>query len=276
MSLRLAALCSSLALLPMVAPAAAAPLPAVKVGAIGSDSDCAIYETYWGSWLVVECRKNFPEFRDRLQSAIAESGSLALSTQTGGRDLPAPKYVVTGRITGLGVTQSHASAEDYCIGRATIAASLDLRMRDAVTGAVVYGGTITKNVEIGSHIVAGDSNCGTNAPSRASYATVQREAALAAARALAFRVSPLRVTGVQGRKIALNYGVPMLSLGMIVDVPDGFGTPVRYRVTGAMAGRAVADPVGDAAAIASGTVANVVESDDPAANGRRFEKVDLP
>lgn len=267
---------ASLALLPLTAPTAAAGLPTVKVGVVESDGNCAIYETYWGNWLVIECRKNFPQFRERLQSAIAESGTLSLFTQAGGTDLPAPRYVVTGRITGLGVTTSRASAEDYCIGRATVAASLDLRMRDAVTGAVVYGGTIIKNVEIGSHVVAGGSDCGTNAPSQASYATVQRETALAAARALAFRVSPLRVSGIQGRKIALNYGAPMLSLGMIVEVPDGFGTPVRYRVTGSMAQRSVAVPTGDGGEVVTGTVANVVESDDPAANGRRFEKVELP
>lgn len=256
--------------------AMAAGRSALKVGAVESDQSCSLYETYWGAWLVLECQSNFPELRDRLQSAVAESGKLALSAKTNGRDIPRPDYLMTGRVSGLGLTRSKAWDTDYCIGKTTVSGTLDIRLRNSNTGAVVFGGSITKSVEVGSNMVAGSGNCSTNTPARASYAELQRELALAAVRAVSFQLVPLRVTQVQGRRIALNYGTPFLTLGSIVQLQDSQGFLTKYRVNGATTQSATAEPTGNAAQIAPGAVASFIEKDDPAANGRRFEKVDLP
>ncbi len=103
--------------------------------------------------------------------------------------------------------------------------------------------------------------------------------ALAVARLVAFHVVPLRVVSSDGGQIQLNYGSPLLKLGTIVQAtsPDGL-TTVRYSVTSASPGSAAAQAEGDADAsrITPGSVASVIEADDPAANGRRYKKVDLP
>lgn len=249
--------------------------PAIKVGEIQTDSSCALYESYWGAWLVAECRDNFPDLKARLQSAIVESGKLALSTSSGGRDYPAPNFVVSGRVGGLGMTRSKNSARDYCVGLTTVRAEFDLRVRDS-GGRVVHAATISKEVEVGSHVVAGASDCSTNAPARASYDALQREIALAAARSLSFHMVPLQATGVQGRRVSLNYGAPLLALGTIVQVDDAGGFPARYRVVATTGGSAIAEPMGAPAEIRIGARASVIEAEDPAANGRRYEKVELP
>ncbi|HEX8444121.1 MAG TPA: hypothetical protein VF631_10800 [Allosphingosinicella sp.] len=256
--------------------AAAQGRPAVKVAEIESDRDCSVFAAFWGAWLVIECRNNFPQLRDRIQSAIAQSGKLGLSARSGGRDLPAPAYVLSGRVSALETTSSRATAVDYCVAGTNAAASLDVRVRDARSGAIVYGGTVTRTASLAHHVVAGEGGCSAGPAGRASYASLQNDLALSAARAVSFHVVPLRVTQVSGKRINLNYGAPLLAMGAIVQVPDISGAPVRYRVSGAMADSAVADAMGDVGDIRPGTRALYIESEDPAANGRRFEKVDLP
>jgi hypothetical protein len=74
----------------------------------------------------------------------------------------------------------------------------------------------------------------------------------------------------------LSYGNPLLPLGAQVSVAGRDGRPQRYRIVDATPGSADADPVGDASPVAPGAIATIVEDDDPAANARRFRKVDLP
>ena len=59
--------------------------------------------------------------------------------------------------------------------------------------------------------------------------------------------------------------------------PDG-ATVVRYLVTSAADGtaRAHIDGDGDAGRIVPGSQVTMFEAEDPAANGRRFNRVDLP
>lgn len=249
--------------------------PVVKVAEIQTDSSCTIFESYWGLWLVEECRENFPDLKARLQSAIAESGKLALSTTSGGRDIPAPGFIVSGRISGLGMTRSKNSARDYCVGLTTVHAEFDLRVRDTA-GRVVHAATISKNVELGSNIVAGAGDCSTNTPVRVSYDTLQREIALATARSVSFKLVPLHVTELQGRRVGFNYGSPLLVLGTVVQVDSTSGYPAKYRVTSAIGETAWAEPIGPAADLQIGAHASVIESDDPAANGRRYDRVELP
>lgn len=260
----------------LAAPASAQTV--VKVAEIVSAEDCTRYQS-WGGGVVSECEAQFPELRERIQSAILESGRLQLATTRDGRDVPAPQLVVTGRVTGLGLTTSTAEARDYCVSGVRAAASLDLRVRDARSGRVVFGGTLTRSMESGSNVVTGRSapgSCGIPTPSVASYGRLQRELALAAARTITFHVSPLRIASTNGRSVVLNYGGAMVPLGTIVMIASDDGHPVRYRVTAATPASADAEPMGDVRPVSAGAIASVVESDDPAANGRRYQKVELP
>ncbi|MBV9883658.1 MAG: hypothetical protein JO276_11670 [Sphingomonadaceae bacterium] len=253
---------------------AAQPLQAqtVNVGAIVSERACSIYEDFWGMWLVVECRNNFAALRARLQSALAETGRVrpASGEGRGGR------YQLTGQVTELGVASASAADADYASESNRAVGHLDVQLRDGANGRVVFGATIIRSVDLSSAQAAGGMITASAQSPHAIYDAMQRELALGAARAIAFHFDPLRVTSVDGREVQLNYGTPLLTLGTIVLVPDAGGRPIRYQVTGALPQSAVAEVMGDLGQIAPGTIASVVDRDDPAANGRRFRRVDLP
>lgn len=218
-----------------------------------------------------------PDFRDRLQSALLEGG-VQLSTSAGGRDRPAPDMIVSARVQPQGATASVTSARDYCIGGTTLGATADLRVRDARSGAVLWGGMITKTVSIGSDVVAGGGagTCGSMTPWIGEYRRLTNALALAVARRIVFRVRPLRVVSVAGRTVVLNQGGALLPLGTMVQIAGAPGVTSRVRVTATASDRATASFVDAPRPIAPNAGAEIIEEDSAAANARRYEKVDLP
>nr|WP_314447367.1 hypothetical protein [uncultured Sphingomonas sp.] len=249
--------------------------PVVKVAAIESDSDCTLYESYWGTWLVIECQKQFRQLREGLQSALVETGQMSLSTSKNGVDVPRPNLVVSGRVQGLGFENSRTTAAGYCVAGTRVKGSLDLRVREAGSNRVIHAVTVSRSVEVSGHVVAGGGSCSSSNGRREHYDLLQRELALTAARTLAFKIQPLRVSGSQGRMISLNYGSPLLKLGTILQVMTASGIPAKYRVTGTLGGQSYASPMGVAGTVAPGAPADVLDEDDPQALGRRFERVEL-
>lgn len=217
-----------------------------------------------------------PDFRDRLQSALLESGALRLSTAQGGRDIPTPDVTLSARVSPQGMTASVASGRDYCVGGTRLAGSVDVRMRNAATGVVIWGGMVTTSVSVGSDMVAGGDGCSAMTPGSASYRRLTTALALAVARRVTFRITPLRVVAVEGRSVILNRGAPLVPLGAVVQATGPSGIPVRLRVTAASGTTASATFAGDPAALQPGAIAEVLDQDDPGANARRYEKVDLP
>jgi hypothetical protein len=96
---------------------------------------------------------------------------------------------------------------------------------------------------------------------------------------VSFHFNPLLVNGVQGSKVKLNYGGPLLEVGTLLAVtsPDGFTTS-RYRVSSVSPTSAIATQLGDTNVrdITPGSSAVVIEKGDPAANESNFEFVPLP
>lgn len=214
-------------------------------------------------------------FRGRLQSTLLESGVVRLSTSIGGRDVPTPNYVVTGRVGAPEMAVSTNSAGDYCVGGTRLAASFDLRVRDA-RGSVVFGGVVDAGAEVGSQIVSGEGGCSSMTPSNPGMRRLGNALALVAARRVAFTLVPLRIVAVNGTMIVLNHGGALVPLGAIIQVASNGGDPVRYRITASTPASANAEPIGSAAIVGIGAIARVIESDDPQANARRFHKVELP
>jgi hypothetical protein len=214
-------------------------------------------------------------FRDRLQSTLLESGAVRLSTSSGGRDLPTPDYVVTGRVGAPDMAVSSSAAGDYCVGGTHLSASFDLRVRDA-RGSVVFGGMVDASAEIGSQIVGGEGSCSSMTPASPGMHRLGNALALAAARRIAFTLVPLRIAGVDGAEIVLNHGGALVPLGTIVQVAANGGAPVRYRITASTLASASAAPIGAAEPVAVGAIARLIETDDPQTNARRFHKVELP
>lgn len=240
----------------------------IRVAEIRSERDCRLYETYWGGWLILECRNNFAALRDRLQSALAESGRFRPGAGAG--------YVVTGAITELGVTSTGSTGRDYGVSSTRATASLDLRVRDSASGRIVYAGTVTKSVEVGMSVATDTGRTDSASSPRAVYAALQREVSLAAARAIAFQVDPLRVTAVSGRQIRLNYGAPLLDIDATIQVADAAGFPVRFRVTNVMPDGVIADLSGSPRQVMPGATAMFIEDSGPGAGMNRFARVELP
>lgn len=250
-------------------------MPSIKVEEVRTDSDCSAMAS-WGPWLAVECREQFPQMRTSLQSALLESNRIRLSTTRAGRESIHPSLIVTASVSGLGQSTSRSAAADYCVAGTRVRAIMDYRVRKSSGGEVVFGGNVSKSVEVASHAVAGAGGCHAYVPSQADYRQLQQELALAVARDIVFKLEPLRVSGLSGQGVVLNYGSPLLKLGMAVEISDSRGVPVRFRVSNAGQDSSIAQPTGARSPIAIDAIARLIEDDDPANNARRFERVELP
>lgn len=278
------------------APASAA-VPIIRVGEIGSDKQCSLYEltsgrhreagavnaygaayaseTSWTSYLVRDCVDHFASLRLSLQAALASAGSVAVATSGGGG------YVLSGRISDVSGGGPAAPAEGVPVGGFAVSTSamtvnMDVTLRDPA-GHIVFGGLLTKALETGFSMDAGGMRSESSRSGEALYTELQHQVALATARMVVFHLEPLRVVMNAGDRVTLNYGAPLMALGQLVQVQAADGAAVRYRVISAGQGSAQASPVGDTThPIQPGALATVIESEDPAANARRFERVDLP
>lgn len=269
----IAALAAAIAAMTPAAPARIS-VPVVKVGDVRSDQSCDVLAANW-RWVLVECNQQFPKLRTALQSALLDSRKVRLSTARAGHDNIAPDLIVSASVTGLGGSIERASARDYCVATNKLEGRLDYRVRRP-SGEVLYGGSVLKTVEVASDAVAGASSCGVGASDPANYDQLEREIALTAARAILFRIAPLRVTDSSADGVALNYGEPYLRMGDAVDVVGEHGVRLRYRVTSSDGVSAFATGDGHHMIAPVAAMASYVEQDSDANNARRFQKMELP
>lgn len=281
----------------LCAPAHAAK-PLVGVGELDSEKTCTLYkltsgrhreaaavdgyvgvyasETTWRDYLVRDCVDHFASLRTSIEAALASSGALTVSPSGRGA------FVVSGRISevsGGGPADPTAPAGDggFAISSSKMVVNMDVSVRDP-SGRIVYGGLLTKNIETGFSMDTPGLSSSSTHSGKAIYTELQHQVALAVARLVTFKIAPLRVSSVSGNHIQLNYGSPLLTMGTLVQVSAPDGSLLRYNVTGAGTGSSEAEYTGDGntAAITPGNIAMVIEGEDPAANGRRFQRVDLP
>lgn len=230
--------------------------------------------TSWRSWLVKDCVDNFPNMRASLEAALASTGKLvvgdsgysvdvSLSEISGGDPAPFSPN------TGVG---------GYATRSVSMLANFDLSIRDG-RGSAIHGGLATKSIETGFSINTDGTYVSKNVTGEAVYGKLQNEMALSMARIVAFKLVPLRVQAVDQNRIELNYGAPVLQLGALVEVKEGGRlNSIKYRVVSTQGETAIAEVDGDndTANIKVGALATMIESDDPAANGRRFKRAKLP
>jgi hypothetical protein len=231
----------------------------------------------WRTWWVKDCVDNFATLRTSLQAALA-SGGMDVRGGRGNYVMSVKLSAVSGGPGGGAPYAPDMGPDGYSIATVGMRVNADVTVRDR-SGRVVFGKLLTKTIETGHEIRVGDFRTRANDSGESLYGQLQHQVSLAVARAVAFHFRPLQVTGGDGRQITLNYGDPLLTLGTVVEAtsPDG-STALRYDVTSAANGSAIARTVAraDAARIVPGSRARVIEADDPAANGRLFQKVDLP
>lgn len=229
----------------------------------------------WRTWWVKDCVSNFATMRSTLEAALASSGALRVGTR-------GAHYTVSINVTGIsggdGPAPTAPDGQEWAISQTLMVVSMDVSVRDSA-GRVVFGGLLTKKVEVGSDAKVDGFRATSNASGEAAYGKMQNELALAAARMVAFHFAPIQVTGTQGKQVQLNYGGPLLQLGALIMIasPDHRAV-IRYRVSVASSdfSTAIVDGSGDFQSIVPGSIGTYIEADDPAANSRRYEKVELP
>jgi len=283
------------ALVPAAASGQPGERPAMSVGRIATVKSCTVYQqsagragaivtpyaaaafASWRTWFVKDCVDNFAAMRASLEAALAASGGVRLRSD-GGYSLWLSLSDVSGGPGAAAPDAPDMGQGGFSIATTGMRVAADVTVRDRA-GRIVFGTLLTKTIEIGSDIKVGGFETRSNDSGQALYGRLQQQVALAVARAVAFHFTPLRVTGGDGRHIQLNYGAPLLTLGTTVQAtsPDG-ATNVRYNVVAASEGVATAEAEGggDPSRIVAGSRATVLEPDDPAANGRRYQKVELP
>ena len=270
-------------------------LPTITIGSIKTEKACTLYEESagrsavvatrnviaasesWRTWLVRDCVDNFATIRTSLQAALASSGKFAIKTQ-------GSAYTLSGTVSQVGGDPGPApnappSGDGFSISSRSIFVSMEVTLRDS-SGRIVYGGLLTKHLETGSSIKTQGQRTSNSQSGEAVYTELQNQVALAVARLVAFRITPLKVVANDDGEIRLNYGSPLLTLGSIIQAtsPDG-GAMVRYSVTSSDPNESIAkidQERAGGAKITPGSVASVIEDDDASANRRRTSKVELP
>ncbi len=256
-------------------PNAADARPTLVVNELDTPVECQTYASWWGLWMTTECQNRFATMRDSIESALIETQLFDVIERWSGITSDT-QYDVFGTVTGLGTEHTRTRDVDYCISETKVRASINIRVVDRADGRVVYGGNVQKSIVQASAIkTGGETNCNAE-HGQPFYEIVQRELSLAVARQVAFKIEPLTVAAVDGRKIIINRGKPLVSLGATLKVADANGFPQTYRVTATIGNRAIAEPVGRVVKVVAGAEVDFVEADDNDANTRRFEKVELP
>lgn len=283
------------AMLTSVVPASAQQGATITIGRIESTKACKIYQesagrsglvatpymigaySSWRTWLVKDCVDNFAGMRSALQAALGAAAGVALRGRSG-------RFTVEGRLSdvsggpGEGAPSARPPGEGgYSVATTGMRIVADIVVRDG-TGRIVFGVPLVKTIEIGSDIRVEGFRASSSEAGEALYGRLQQEVALAVARSVAFHLTPLRIETVDGPTVQLNYGAPLLKLGTTVQAIAPGGKVLRFNVVASDERGAVArlDNGGDLSTLTPGTPASVIEADDPAANARRFEKVDLP
>jgi hypothetical protein len=227
----------------------------------------------WRTWWVRDCVSQFPTLRASVEAALASTGrfngdqryyiDVTIEDVSSGAPVPAP---IPGGRAG------------YSFAKTSIFTTYSIVVRDG-SGRSVYGSLGKKSVELSQEIIADGTRSRSVQGGEALYGVLQNELALTIARTVAFHFAPMRVIRQGGQRIVLDYGAPFLKLGDTVRVPvnDGLSV-VPFIIVSATGTTAIAETDGDFADldIRPGAEATFVELDDPAANGRRYDRVRLP
>jgi hypothetical protein len=251
--------------------------PSVIIESVSSTTNCSIYVSYWGSWILAICNSQFPDLKTRLRSAIVEAFEASSTSVT----LRLPSNLsVTARISGMSSGSQSISDRNFCLSDQTVSATLDWQAKAEGSGGNLAG-TAEKTVNVGYQSLVGQGvgtgDCELQPAARAAFDRLQTEIARTTARSVVFRYNPMRVTQVDQRgRVQLNYGSPVLVMGSMVSIGGQNSFPTRYQVVTAGPNYAWAQPYGSPGNVFVGDSASMIEADSSEANARRTESVPLP
>lgn len=227
----------------------------------------------WRTDLVRDCVSNFTNLRNSVTASLAASGRVTV-VPPGTRGA----LVLSGRVSDVGVASNVVTerGNNESIGDAILTVELSLA---SPGGRVRFGGSIVKTLTFDEHYQSGDYSSSRTQSDSVTYSRLQRELAFAVSRAVAFHLSPIRVIGNSGRRLRVNYGTPLLTIGGTVNIDGGLATGIiRGTVVAAGTGFADVEAVGgrDLTAVRLGSIATFAEPEDPASSTPAFPNVELP
>ena len=266
----------------------------IFLGKISSEQVCTLYQesagrsdlvagrnfvaasTSWRTWLVRDCVSNFASLRNSLASAFASSGKFVVGHSAGALVLNARISLPSGG--GAAEPVPDMQQGGFAMSTSLMSVNIDFSVVDG-SGRSIFGANLTKKLETGSNMSVDGFSSSTVLSGQSVYTQLQQEVALAVARSVSFHFRPLRVVSGGGRHIQLNYGAPLLKLGSNIQIvsPSSSGV-AHYVVNFAGSNTATAESDGDLEGTAVGPDSTLafVEPEDPATNGRHFQRVELP
>lgn len=245
------------AALPATSRAACVNCQTVAVVDIESEVNCNYFESYWGTFLVVECRKKFAELRTMVETAIVNTNkfsvferarlytllderALAQIRLTGGgayrTRLKGVDFLIYGKVTEFSRGSSSYSEQRFDMSSGDAALALDLKIVNVRTGQIVYASTVREELQTNASVNTGINSRQTGMDTARTYGLLQRGVAQSIARELTIQGYPPTVAQISGNQIYINYGAPFLTAGMTVDV-FSLGAPIDDPATGAQIGR---------------------------------------
>lgn len=242
-----------------------------RVYGVGSQTSAA-FAAAWRQDLVRDCVDNFPGLRASITSALAAGGVEVVPRGTRGA------MVLNGRVSDVGTSSSSVATQDMDQSSDEAGLTVDVSLQTP-GGSVRFGGSIAKRVNSGTSFSTEGFSSASDQSDTSVYNNLQRELALAVSRSVSFELDPLRVISVSGRRARVNYGAPLLTLGTTVIVDGGVERgQIRCNVVSAGNGFADIEAEGGQSleSILPGSRAQFAEPEDPASNGRRLERVNLP
>lgn len=225
----------------------------------------------WRTWWVKDCVDHFASLKSSLSATLASAGHGLIVTKAGA------KFTISGAISDIRSTSHSMQQRGVSDQSNAWEVTFSLVVKDR-NGRAIAGQTINKSIDLDRSIAAGGFASSSSVDGEGLYTALEKEVAIAAARYVAFRFNPIRIQSVNGQKIVLNYGSPLLDNGDLVQVLSPDGRLIKFTVQGSVGGQSVASVEGrqDTSSLSPGAVVEYVDPSSPAANGRRFERVDLP
>jgi curli biogenesis system outer membrane secretion channel CsgG len=228
----------------------------VAVVDIQSDRDCRMYESDWGTVVVLQCQRKFREIRDMVETALRKTNKYAiyererLYTIANERELAAVgitngmgfkarltgvDFLVYGKITEFSTGSSTVSTRGYTESADDAALAIDLKIVNVRTGRVVYSGDVRETLVTAQQYDGASVSTQSSMDGARTAGLLQRAVAIGIAREIATAGYPMVVADADpdGREIVINYGSPLLAKGMQVNVYS-VGRIITDPVTGAV------------------------------------------
>lgn len=158
------------------------------------------------------------------EQALSAGGLTQGSGEIGG--LSGVDYLVYGSITKLGTKSDAFAIGGIAAGGDKAEMSVDIRVVDAITGAIRISKTVQKEAKSGqAFAMEGFAAGGKEAD---PLGEVQRLTANAVSALIAMEIFPIKVINVSKGQAYVNYGPPSIEVGMflkIVELGEGFMDP---------------------------------------------------